>query len=446
MSDSENALLYGWGRTAATRARVRKPQHAAAISDAIATAGPRGVIARGLGRSYGDPAQNAGGVVLDMTDLHGLDLDSDLGTALVGAGTSIDAVMRNTTPAGWWVPVTAGTRQVTIGGAIAADIHGKNHHVDGSFGNHVRRITLARPDGVTEELVPGDELFNATVGGMGLTGVIIDAEIELLPITSNLVRVDTDRFDNLESLMAEMVAGDSRYRYSVAWIDAGTRSAAGRGVLSRGDHASADDIAGKQRGLNFEPRQRIDVPALVPNGLLNGTTINAFNEVWFRKAPRHRRDELVSLGTFFHPLDGVSNWNRMYGRAGFVQYQFVVPDTASHLIEDSLEALRAIGATSFLSVLKRFGPASTGLLSFPQPGWTLALDIPAAVSGLAGVLTGLDEQVAAVGGRIYLAKDSRMSPAMFATMYPNHTKFREIRERIDPNHHMNSDLARRLQL
>jgi decaprenylphospho-beta-D-ribofuranose 2-oxidase len=246
--------------------------------------------------------------------------------------------------------------------------------------------------------------------------------------------------------MAEMVAGDSRYRYSVAWIDAGTRSAAGRGVLSRGDHASADDIAAKQRDLNFEPRQRIDVPALVPNGLLNGTTINAFNEVWFRKAPRHRRDELVSLGTFFHPLDGVSNWNRMYGRSGFVQYQFVVPDTASHLIDYSLEALRAIGATSFLSVLKRFGPASTGLLSFPQPGWTLALDIPAAVSGLAGVLTSLDEQVAAVGGRIYLAKDSRMSPAMFATMYPNHTKFREIRERIDPNHHMNSDLARRLQL
>ena len=446
VSESDVQLLTGWGLTAPSRATVDHVRHAAAVSPLLLSAGDRGVIARGLGRSYGDPAQNAGGLVLDMTELHGLDLDVTTGSVLVGAGTSLDALMRATTPHGWWVPVTPGTRQVTVGGAIAADVHGKNHHVDGTFTRHVRRMTLALPDGTTRELVPGDPLFDATVGGMGLTGVIVDAEITLLPIATNLVSVDTDRIDDLDELMAAMIEGDDLYRYSVAWIDVGARSTIGRGVLTRGDHASLDMVPPKKRSLDFGPPQRLRVPPVVPSGVLNRSTITAFNEVWFRKAPKQRRGELQSLGAFFHPLDGVADWNRMYGKRGFVQYQFVVPDDSGHVVRTTLEELRSIGATSFVSVLKRFGAQGPGMLSFPTRGWTLALDIPTGVTDLAPTLDRLDAIVLEAGGRLYLAKDSRMSPAGIAAMYPRIDEFRALRATIDPDRRMMSDLARRLEL
>ena len=446
MSEPDIRLLTGWGRTAPTRAVVEHVHHAAAVSPLLLTAGERGVIPRGLGRSYGDPAQNAGGLVLDMTELHGLDLDVDTGSVLVGAGTSLDALMRATTPHGWWVPVTPGTRQVTVGGAIAADVHGKNHHVDGTFTRHVRRMTLALPDGTTSELLPGEPLFDATVGGMGLTGVIVDAELSLLPVSTNLVSVDTDRIDDLDDLMAAMIDGDDRYRYSVAWIDVGARSTIGRGVLTRGDHATADNVPESKRSLAFTPAQRLGVPPIIPGGLLNRATITAFNEAWFRKAPKQRRGELQSLGAFFHPLDGVADWNRMYGPRGFVQYQFVVPDEAGDVVRQTLEQLRTIGATSFVSVLKRFGDQGPGMLSFPSRGWTLALDIPAGVNNLAPTLDRLDAMVLDAGGRLYLAKDSRMSPAGISSMYPRIDEFREVRATIDPDRRMMSDLARRLEL
>ncbi len=416
------------------------------VSAALSSAPARGVIARGLGRSYGDPAQNAGGEVLDTTGLTGIALDDTTGMVTVAAGVSLDALMRVCTPQGWWVPVTPGTRQVTVGGAIAADVHGKNHHVDGTFTAHVTRMTLALPDGTDRDLYPGDALFNATAGGMGLTGVVVEADVQLLPITTSLARVDTDRFDDLDSLMAAMASGDDHYRYSVAWVDAGTRGTLGRGILIRGDHARAADVPDRKRTLAFDPGTLATVPALVPNGLLNKASITALNEAWFRKAPRQRRDELQSLTAFFHPLDMARDWNRMYGPRGFLQYQFVVPDTAGHVVQRTLEELRTIGAASFLTVLKRFGGEGPGLLSFPRPGWTLALDIPTGVPGMADVLDDLDELVIASGGRLYLAKDSRMSPRTLELTYPRLSQFRALRAEIDPNRRLNSDLARRLDL
>lgn len=447
-------LLTGWGRTAASRATVRPAHDPAEITDALKHAGPRGVLARGLGRSYGDATQNAGGEVLDMTTLsriHALDLNA--GTITVDAGISLDALMRLLVPLGWFVPVTPGTRYVTVGGAIAADIHGKNHHVESSFCAHVHQLVLATPRGdrltLSADATPDE--FAATAGGMGLTGVVLEVTFRLLPIETSLMRVDADRLPDLDALMARMADGDEGYRYSVAWID--TLAAGrhlGRSVLTRADHARASDLAETRRAatpLAYHPNARLQAPSGIPSGLVNRFTVAAFNELWFRKAPAHRVGGLESIPTFFHPLDMVRDWNRVYGPRGFVQYQFVVPFGADGdaFVRLALERLSAARCPSFVTVLKRFGPQD-GLLSFPTEGWTLAVDLPAPHPGLGPLLDDLDEGVANAGGRVYLAKDSRLRPELLETMYPRLPEWRAIRDRLDPDRAMNSDLNRRLGL
>ncbi|MBF9073210.1 FAD-binding oxidoreductase [Streptacidiphilus fuscans] len=444
------ATLTGWGRTAPTTARLRAPGTAADVADALRDAGGRGVLARGLGRSYGDAAQNAGGTVLDMTALSAIRaLDLERGQVTCEAGVSLDRLMRLLLPFGWFVPVTPGTRYVTVGGAIGADIHGKNHHVSGSLSRHVTRFSLLTADGAVREVAPGDELFDATAGGMGLTGVILDATVQLLPVGTSLMSVDTERAADLDDLMDRLTSTDHRYRYSVAWIDLVARGAAtGRAVLTRGDHATPDQLSPRQLAdpLAFRPRSLPAAPRGIPGGLLRTGTVGVFNELWFRKAPRERRGQLQGIGAFFHPLDGVPDWNRVYGPAGFLQYQFVVPYGQEETLRGIVGQLSRHGCPSFLAVLKRFGEGGSGWLSFPMPGWTLALDLPATVPGLGPLLDRLDEQVLAVGGRVYLAKDSRMRPGTLHGMYPRLGAFRALRQRIDPRGVFTSDLARRLQL
>jgi decaprenylphospho-beta-D-ribofuranose 2-oxidase len=408
---------------------------------------------RGLGRSYGDAAQNAGGLVMRLLGGTGdVQLDPLAGTATVGAGVSIDDLLRVIVPHGFFVPVTPGTRFVTIGGAVASDIHGKNHHADGSFANHLLRLTMLLADGSRVEVGPEheSELFWATVGGMGLTGAIIDATFRLLPVETSSMSVDTLRLTDLDHAFAELTAADEHYRYSVAWVDLMAKGRhMGRGVWTRGDHTRLGDVPPdrRSRALDYSASQLIDVPAVVPPpGLVNRLTATAFNELWFRKAPVHRVGQQMSIASFFHPLDLAGSWNRVYGRPGMLQYQFVVPFGQEEAMRTVVERLVASQAPIVVTVLKRFGAGNQAPLSFPCPGWTLAIDVPAASGGLGDLLHSLDRVVLDAGGRHYFAKDATTSPATIAKGYPRLDEWKAIRRRVDPHGVWQSDLARRLGL
>jgi decaprenylphospho-beta-D-ribofuranose 2-oxidase len=449
--EGESRMLTGWGRTAATMAEVYQPRSPDDVSALLAVTDGRGAVARGLGRSYGDAAQNGGGEVLDMTTMATVQaVDLERGLVAAEGGVSLDRLMRSLVPLGWFVPVTAGTRHVTVGGAIAADIHGKNHHRDGSFCSHVESLTLQTADR-TVVAGPGSEpeIFWATAGGMGLTGVVTDAVVRMLPIQTSMIRQDTERADNLDQVMALMESGDDGYRYSVAWVDCVARGASlGRSVLTRGDHAEIDELPASKRGkaLAFGPKTPLAAPSWMPSGLVRPVTERAFNELWFRRAPAREHGRLIGLAAFFHPLDVLSGWNRVYGRRGFLQYQLAVPFGAEDVLRTAIESLQRAGTPSSLGVLKRFGKGDAGHLSFPIPGWTLTLDVAVGDVRLARILDLLDEIVAAAGGRIYLAKDSRMRPELVGRMYPRLAEWQKVQMRLDPGGVFQSDLSRRLRL
>jgi decaprenylphospho-beta-D-ribofuranose 2-oxidase len=378
-------------------------------------------------------------------------LDDASGIVTAPAGMSLDDILRDSVPRGWFVPVTPGTRFVTVGGAIASDIHGKNHHFDGSFGQHVRSMRVLLSSGEIVRLSPEENAawFWATVGGMGLTGVVLDAEIRMLKVGSSRVRVETERLADFDAVVAAMSSdgADDTYRYSVAWVDlVATGRSMGRGVLTRGDHATAAEAGEGDDVLAYDPKVRLAAPPWVPNQLLNKLSIKAFNEVWYRKAPSRRHVGIESIPAFFHPLDGVRQWNTLYGSQGFIQYQFIVPLGQVEVLRRVIEAFSGQGVASFLAVLKRMGPQNAAPMSFPTEGWTLTLDMAAGLRGLPELLARVDTMVLDAGGRHYLAKDSHVAPSAVRRGYPRFAEWQEVRAEMDPTGRWNSDLARRLGL
>jgi len=437
--------LTGWGHTRRSVAEVVTARDEGHLAELVLAAPARGVLARGLGRSYGDAAQNGGGVVVaPFRPDEPPHIDVELATVRAAAGMSLARLLACTLPHGLMPPVLPGTRYVTLAGAVAADVHGKNHHVDGSFGAWVQELVLI--DGTGRRRVVGPtrdpEVFWATFGGMGLTGIVTEVTMRLLAVPTSRMRVATCRVPNLDALFSRMKE-PIRPRYDVAWVDC---LGAGRSVLDEGEHATVAELRPADRGdpLRYRPRQPLGMPAL-PFTPLRPATVRAFNEAWWRHAPASA-EHVVGLSRFFHPLDGVGGWNRLYGPRGFLQYQLVVPEGAEDIIGGCVRDLGRQGLAPFLAVLKRFGPASAGPLSFPASGWTFAVDLPVGHPDLPRALDRLDGSVAAAGGRVYLAKDARLRADVLASMYPRLPEWRVVRDRLDPDRRFRSDLGRRLNL
>ena len=439
--------LGGWGRHPRVEGELtalREGDDAGRLLRAATS-----LIARGNGRAYGDAALNPRGMLSMLPMDRLLAFDPASGLLTCEAGATLADILAVFVPRGWFPAVTPGTKFVTVGGAIAADVHGKNHHRDGGFGAQVHALDLALADGRVIGCGPGrePELFAATVGGMGLTGVILRATIRLRPIETAWIRQETRRAANLDEALALFErCGD--WSYSVAWIDALARgSRLGRSVLMLGEHAAPEEMPAALRAapLISAPRKTARIPVDFPNCALNRYSVAAFNEAYFRLAAPGTR--LVGLEDFFYPLDALLEWNRIYGRRGFVQYQCVLPRAAVAAggLHRLLSAIAGSGRASFLAVLKLLGSQGEGLLSFPFDGYTLALDFPATAPVFA-LFGELDAIVADHGGRLYLAKDACMDAEMMRRGYPRLERFRAVRQAWDPRGVFQSHQSRRLEL
>ncbi len=440
------ARVRGWGGGPGAAVWRLRPERADAFAAALELLQTQsrwqGALARGMGRSYGDAAQLGDGLVLETSALRSFRLDPDTGVLSAEAGVTIAELLARLVPAGWMVPVVPGTQHVSVGGAIASDIHGKNHGTAGTFGTHVSAIGLLTASGEEHSLEPGDPLFEATLGGMGLTGVILWAHIQLAPLSSPFVSVDTDRVGDLDGALAALRAAGGPHR--VAWLDLlGSRP--GRGVVTRAELLPSSAVPAGSRGA-ATVRARATVPARWPGALLQPSTIRAFNELRFRRAPARERGRVESIGAHMFPLDALDAWPRLYGRAGFVQYQLVVPYGEEAVLHAVIGTLRHAHVPCYLAVLKDFGEANRAPLSFPIAGWTLALDLPRVAPGLDAALERCDGLVAAAGGRVYLSKDARLRPDSLRAMYPRLAEWQAERDRVDPEGVWRSDLAVRTGL
>lgn len=448
MEPSAVRPLSGWGRFPVETCRIFRPEKRASLAAILASGEEPSYIARGLGRSYGDAALNRGGGVICFERLNRLiAFDPKTGVLECEAGVTFAEILDCFLPRGYFLPVTPGTKFVTLGGAIAHDVHGKNHHRAGTISNFVLDFRLQTPQGDVMTCSPREnpDVFWATVGGAGLTGLLLSARLRLQRVETAYVLVDFLKVPHFADAIDAMAESDHLYEFSVAWIDCLARGKAlGRSVLMRANPAKRDDLPARA-GDPLSPRRHSErsLPFNFPPGLLNRFTVGAFNGLFYG---RHRTTSgrLADIDSFFYPLDSIRDWNRMYGRRGFVQYQLVFPfETGRAGLAEVLERISASGRGSFLGVLKRFGNANAGLLSFPFPGYTLALDLPAS-DGLVPFLTGLDAIVLRHGGRLYLAKDAVTTPESFAAMYPRLDEFRAVKARLDPDNRLSSSQARRL--
>ena len=431
------SLLTGWGMIGA-------PGHELRSEDLPAITAGAG-LTRGLGRSYGDSSLPAPGKYAAASTLADriLDFDDTTGLLRAEAGLSLGTINRLYWPRLWSSPVLPGTQQLTLGGMVAADVHGKNHHVDGTFGRHVEALRMRLADGslVTTSRRHEPELFRATLGGMGLTGHILEVTVRLRRMPSAWIWGESERIAGVDEFITALRGAAADWPFTMGWFDALASGASlGRGILIKGRWATAEEAPEKPP----PPKRRLAVPFTLPNWTLNRLSMWAFNQLYFHKHPRRAKRGIVHPESFFHPLDVIRDWNRIYGRRGFTQHQCVLPEgerpgAARRLLED----LRAHGGASFLCVIKDCGDEGEGLLSFPRPGISIAIDLPAG-PGIQALIDALNQRVIAEGGRIYLAKDTFARAEDFRAMEPRLAEFERVRRHFDPERKLSSAQAVRL--
>lgn len=425
--------ISGWGRIARGESFLMRPERIDDIKN-------QGVpfSARGLGRSYGDASLNTKNHLFLMERLNRF-LEFNPKTCLLRAesGVTIRDIVETFVPKGFFVPVTPGTKEVTLGGCLAADVHGKNHHCDGSFSDHVSEFELYTAGGILKKVQKNDELFNATAGGLGLTGIITEITLKLLPINSNFIKTTHTPYRCLDALLSHL--SEKSPRYSVAWVDLMSRKEI-RSIVIEGDHLQEPSPI---KAITY-PKQ-FHIPFQAPSWALNSFSQKLFNTLYFHKLSLKKKPFISSLESFFYPLDCIGNWNLLYGKRGLYQYQFVVPVKGSSLFFIKLfNYLQKKRCPVFLAVLKKFGPENSNYLSFPKEGFTLAMDIPGNTPDLFAILDALDEMVLENEGRVYLAKDFHLKPSLFRGMYPRYPLFQKVKKRVDPEFLVQTDLSRRL--
>ena len=438
--------LSGWGNYPVSESYVLTPRW---DGDFKGTLQHDDLIARGLGRSYGDQALNKERYVVSCTQFNNFLLwDEQEGILECQAGVSLEEIISALGPKGWLPMICPGTKFVTVGGAIANDIHGKAHHIDGSFVNCVVSFTILLADGriLTASRTENADLFWANFGGLGLLGVILTARIKLRKVETMYFKQKSVAIRNLDHMLETLNKLDHEFNYSVAWIDALAKgSKLGSGVISFGNSAKLHELPDKLKSdpLKLHSIGKLSVPVFLPSFTLNNLTVRILNRViaFVQNSPK----QFVHYEKFFFPLDAINNWNRGYGRRGFIQYQFVIPEEngRQHLVE-ILEMIAASGCTPFLNVFKRMGDGQ-GILSFPFKGYTLAIDFPV-TSRLHAFTPKLDAKVLAAGGRLYLGKDAMLDEKMFKEMYPQYKEWLAIKQKYDPTGKFNSDISRRLGL
>ncbi len=439
--------LEGWGRFPVQSCQTARAEKRRDLAEAAASGDVPSILARGLGRSYGDAALNENsGVVLTAKLGRFLDFNPQTGVLHAEAGASFADILETFVPRGYFLPVTPGTRFVTLGGAIACDVHGKNHHVDGCLAEFVEELELLTASGEVLNCSRQEnaDIFWATVAGMGLTGIVLTAKLRLIPIETAYIASSFTRTGGLDETLAGFEA-DAKVKYSVAWVDClATGASLGRSVIIRGEHASHDELPVGAEALGYAPAGAKPLPVEFPDFALNGLSVKAFNALYYATHPTSHK--VVPFAPFFWPLDAVSGWNKIYGPRGFIQYQCVLPFGTSRAgLVKLLEKISGAGRASFLAVLKVAGAENPSLLGFMKPGHTLALDLPAA-PGIVEFARELDAIVLDHGGRCYLAKDSTLEPANLRQMYPRLPQFEALKARIDPENRFQSSLSRRLHI
>lgn len=448
MVASLSKIISGWGRYPVAESILTRPEQ----MQQARIPGEGCLICRGQGRSYGDAAISSQGRVMLTERLNRfLAFDSATGMLTAEAGVTLAEILETFVPRGWFPPVTPGTQYVSLGGAVAADVHGKNHHHEGAFAAHVTELELILADGRRQRCSPdqNEALFWATVGGMGLTGIITEVSFRLMPIETAAIMARNYTAPDLETIFKWLEDTEHDDQYSVAWLDCAGRSRPlGRGVLMVGHHAVRDELPGDwKEPLSFQPKQPKNVPFDLPAFILNRVTVAAFNERYYRRQGRKKGPFVSDYSEFFYPLDTLAHWNRLYGKRGFLQYQVAIPESRAYDgIRCLLERLARSRQTSFLAVLKRLGSGNAAPLSFPLAGYTLALDLPMRGEKVLNLLQQLDEMVVNYGGRVYLAKDARLNPESLRAMYPRLGEWQQVKQAVDPEGRFQSDLSRRLHL